>query len=139
MNAAPSVDRLYYDGECGLCHRWVRFLLLRDRAHGRFRFAPLAGTTCAARLPAEVRRALPDSLVLETADGRILVRSEAALHALRRLGGGWGLLARLSLAIPAPLRDWTYDRVAAARKRLFARPEGACPLVPPDLAARLDP
>lgn len=136
---ATPVERIYYDGECGLCHRWVRFVLARDRGRELFRFAPLAGPTCAARLPAAAREGLPDSVVVETAEGRLLVRSAAGLHVLRRLGGGWRALGRVLAWIPAPLRDWGYDRLAGVRKRLFARPASACPLVPPELARRFDP
>ena len=35
---------LLYDGVCGLCNDWVQFTLNRDPA-GRFRFAPLQGST----------------------------------------------------------------------------------------------
>src|SRR5262245_6399251 len=132
-------EHLFYDGECGLCHRWVRFTLRRERGRGLFRYAPLQGPTFARLVPEERRGALPDSVVLRTAEGVLLVRSAAALHVLERLGGGWRALARLARLVPRPLRDFAYDRLAAVRRRLFARPEGACPLVPPELAGRFDP
>jgi predicted DCC family thiol-disulfide oxidoreductase YuxK len=132
-------ERIYFDGECGLCHRWVLFTLRRERGRELFRYAPLQGTTFAAEVPAPERDGLPDSIVVRTADGHLLVRSAAALHVLRRIGGGWGALAAALRLVPRPLRDWGYDRVAAARKRLFARPEGLCPLAPAGLARRFDP
>ena len=61
------------------------------------------------------------------------------LHILRRLGGVWRLLAGLLALVPVRLRDRLYDGVAAVRHRLFARPESACPLLPPRLRARFDP
>jgi predicted DCC family thiol-disulfide oxidoreductase YuxK len=57
-------------------------------------------------------------------------------HLLLRLGGLWGVLARLAGVIPAPLGDAAYDVVAGLRRRLFARPPGACPLVPSRLRSR---
>jgi len=138
VGAVPS-ERIFYDGECGLCHRWVRFALARDRGRELFRFAPLQGSTLAAELPESERRALPDSLAVRTRDGRLLVRSAAVLHVLRRTGGAWGALASLLAIAPTPIADWLYDRIAAARKRLFARPPGLCPLVPPELSGRFDP
>lgn len=136
---ATGGERIYYDGECGLCHRWVKFALARDRGRALFRFAPLQGPTFAAELAPEERRALPDSVAVRTADGRLLQRSEAALHVLARLGGFWGVLAAVLRVVPRPLRDWAYDRVARVRRRLFARPEGACPIVSPELARLFDP
>jgi len=136
---APPAEHLFYDGDCGLCHRVVLFSLRRERGRALFRFAPLAGPTFAALVPEATRRTLPDSFVLRTADGRLLLRSDAALHLLRRIGGGWGLLAGLLGLVPRALRDLVYDGVARVRRRLFAPPPAACPLVPAELAARFDP
>ena len=140
--AAPMTvpsDQLFYDGECGLCHRWVLFTLKRERGRALFRYAPLQGPTFAAQVSAAERAKLPDSIVVRTSAGKLLVRSAAALHVLARLGGSWGAFARLARLVPRPIRDFVYDRVAAVRKRWFAKPEGACPLVPPELARRFDP
>lgn len=131
-------EHLFFDGECGLCHRWVLFALARDHGRELFRFAPLQGPTCAALVPASARAALPDSLAVRTANGRLLVRSAAVLHVLARLGGAWRALAALLGVVPRPLRDWVYERVASVRKRLFARPASACPVVPYELARRFD-
>ncbi|MEN8160707.1 MAG: DUF393 domain-containing protein, partial [Myxococcota bacterium] len=87
------VDHVFYDGECGFCHWSVRFLAARD-GKGRFRYAPLGGATFLELVPEEQRAALPDSLVVHTADGRVLVESPALLHCPRRLGGGLAFLAR---------------------------------------------
>ncbi len=135
---APS-EHVFYDGECGLCHHVVRFALKRERGRELFRFAPLHGPTFAALVPAAARAALPDSLVVRTADGRLLVRSEASLHVLARLGGASGAFATCLRLVPRPLREWGYDRVASVRKRLFAKPATACPMVPRELQQRFDP
>ena len=132
-------ERIYFDGECGLCHRWVLFTLKRERGRALFRYAPLQGPTFAAEVPAAQRAVLPDSIVVRAADGRLLLRSEAALHILARVGGVWGALAGVVRLVPRALRDWGYDRVAALRKRLFKKPDNACPLVPRELARRFDP
>jgi predicted DCC family thiol-disulfide oxidoreductase YuxK len=41
---------VFFDGVCGLCDRWVQFVLPRDRG-ARFRFAPLQGALAARELP----------------------------------------------------------------------------------------
>lgn len=137
--------RLFYDGDCGFCHRSVRFILaeeLATPARLRLRFAPLAGPTYQACLARQVELdpgSLPDSIVLEREDGRLLVRSAAALEVASRLGGFWRLLALAAGLLPARLLDAAYDGIARIRKSLFAAPEDACPILPPDLRARFDP
>src|ERR1041385_7423246 len=86
MSLVP--ETLFYDGHCGLCHRSVRFLLRRDPGGRAFRFAPLQGRTFQDAVSPDRRAGLPDSMVLKTADGRLLLKSDAWLHILRRLGGG---------------------------------------------------
>ena len=137
-DAKPSLDRVFYDGHCGLCHCSVRFLLDRDRDGSRFRFAPLDSDAFRLRVGEDRRAALPDSLVVLTADGRLLTRSAAALHALRRLGGFWGGLGGVAAMVPRPLRDLVYDLIAKARRHLFRAPDEACPYMPPELRRRFE-
>jgi len=132
-------DILFYDGGCGLCHSAVK-LVLRFDAEGRaFRFAPLGGDTFQTLVPEADRATLPDSVVVRTGAGRLLSRSEASLHIGKRLGGGFALLAALGRLVPRRLADAVYDAIARVRYRLFARPEAACPLLPPPLRARFLP
>lgn len=128
-------DLMFYDGTCGLCHRAVLFALRRDPEGVRFRFAPIGGTTWRETIEGKFPR-LPDSIVLRTADGRILVRSDAVLWIGERLGGGWRSLARIVGLLPRWLLDAGYDGVARIRKKLFAPPPGACPILPADLRSR---
>ena len=119
-------DTIFYDGHCGLCHRLVRFVLAVDRK-GVFRFAPL-----------DVQASLPESIVVRTANGELLMRWAGSLYILQRLGGIWRLLGRTLDLLPRGFLDWCYDRVAGVRKRIFREPEGVCPQVPPHLRSRFD-
>lgn len=130
---------LFYDGHCALCHRTVKFILKHDRAGNLFRFAPLRGPTFASYVPAEKRATLPDSVIVLTNEGALLVRSDAILHVLRRLGGGWRTLATAVSLIPRPLRDAAYNLIARVRYRIFGKREDSCPVMAPDLRARFDP
>lgn len=121
-------DLVFYDGNCGLCHRGVLFAIRRDPDGARFRFAPLQGETFAEVVPPESRRELPDSIVLLTNDGRLLTRWRAVERLLMRLGGPWSLLARGARLIPRPLLDLGYAVVAAVRHYLFRRPADVCPV-----------
>jgi predicted DCC family thiol-disulfide oxidoreductase YuxK len=121
---------LFYDGGCGLCHFSIRALLALDR-RGALRFAPLGGDAFRELVPAAEADTLPDSLVLRTTDGRLLVRSAALLECLRLIGGPAKALAGLARFVPRPIADRLYDGLARVRARLFAAPRGACPSVSP--------
>ena len=130
---------LFYDGHCGLCHGAVKFVVKRDRTGQAFRFAPLQGPTFEARVPAERRAGLPDSIIVLTNEGALLARSDAVLHILRRLGGGWKGLAGVLGLVPRSLRDAAYNFIARIRYSIFGKRDDLCPIMPPDLCARFDP
>lgn len=136
---AAHSDRVYYDGECGLCHRFVRFAIAED-VRGALRFAPLQGASFRAFIEPRAGAGvdLPDSVVVETGS-KLLVRSNAALHVLARLGGIWRALGVIAHCVPWRVRDFAYDAIARTRKVFFRPPPAACPLLPADLAARFDP
>lgn len=127
---------MFYDGGCGLCHWSVRQAAAIDR-RGDFLFAPIGGETFRARVAAGTE--LPDSIVLLNESGELLTRSAAVIHLLRRSGGPWSIAAAIAWLIPRPLRDWLYDRIAAARQRWFAKPADVCPVMPPELRRRFLP
>lgn len=132
---AKSKDLVFFDGQCGLCHGAIRFLLAEDRADGgSFRFAPLEGDTAKDALKSVTN--LPDSIVVQRADGSVLTRSTAVLYLMQRLGGAWHVLAFFGGFIPRSLRDLVYDGVARVRRHLFAKPSDACPLLPVELRKR---
>ncbi len=136
---APAAEYIFYDGHCGLCHRTVQFVLNHDSSGKSFRFAPLQGTTFDQLVALPQRTQLPDSIVVLTSDGRLLVRSNAILHVFRSLGGSWKLLASALAIVPRPARDAAYNFIARIRYFVFGRRDEVCPLVPPDLRARFDP
>ncbi|TVP80636.1 MAG: DUF393 domain-containing protein [Puniceicoccaceae bacterium] len=126
-----KIPILFYDGDCGLCSRSVRFLIKRDRADA-LRFAPLQGETAKAYLPPELREQLSTVVYYRpaAADGeKRYLRSEAILCALMDTGSGWRWPARVARCLPVKWRDLVYDWVARNRHRLF--PKGSCPLPSP--------
>jgi predicted DCC family thiol-disulfide oxidoreductase YuxK len=139
LPVAPEPEYIFYDGHCGLCHRAVRFVLKHDGAGNAFRFAPLQGHTFQLRVPSKQIPGLPDSFVVLTQEGKLLMRSDASVYVMRRLGGGWKILANILGVIPRGLRDAVYDFVARIRYRVFGRQDDLCPIVPSNLRARFDP
>jgi predicted DCC family thiol-disulfide oxidoreductase YuxK len=122
-----------FDGECNLCNGAVQFLLRRDR-RARFRFASLQSDAGRALLAGTALPApAPDSIVL-VQDGRVHVRSGAALRIAVGLGLPWSLAA-VCLIVPPPIRDWAYDFIARRRHRWFGRPT-TCMVPGPELRGR---
>lgn len=121
---AAKIERVvYFDGECGLCDRIVRWLLRFDRKR-QLAFAPLDGQTAARKLaPFYVRD--KRTLVYQNARG-IFLRSAAVVEILKDLGGAAGLMGRGLWIVPRPLRDGVYNVVAAQRARFG--PKTKCPL-----------
>ena len=136
MSHSPAV--LLYDGTCGFCDGAVKFVLRVDR-RGELRFAALDSAFGVAVLDRHPALASIDSVVYvedpEGEDERVTVRSEAALRVARYLGGPWRVLGAIVGLIPAPIRDWLYDRFAAIRYRVFGRVD-SCALPAPEVRAR---
>ena len=114
---------VFFDGDCGLCDRFVTFLVARDQRQ-RLHYAPLQGDTARQLIPPATAASI-DSVILLDEDG-LHVRSHAALRAIARLGGAWRLTGVLR-GVPRGLRDAVYDFVATNRYRWFGRAR-VCPL-----------
>jgi predicted DCC family thiol-disulfide oxidoreductase YuxK len=142
-SAGPEISGpvLFFDGQCGLCNRLVRFLLRLDRA-GRLRFAPLQGPAAQGYLRAH---GLPtvdfDTLIYVPDWSRRdrpdhLLRTGGVIAALRVVGGRTArLIAAVIALFPAVVRDAGYRVVGHWRYRIFG-PWRPRPLPRPEWAAR---
>ena len=128
-----------YDGHCGMCNGWVRWLLPRDR-RDRLRFAPyqsekVAGLFARHGVPAHSETSGPATiLVVRDAGGsteRVLVRSDAVIAVLRELPRPWPAAAVALRCVPRPLRDLAYRLIARWRYRIWGR-LASCPLPAPE-------
>ena len=129
-------EPIFFDGNCGLCHGLVRFVLKEDRSAQPFSFAPLQGDFVRSVVAEEVRNKFPDSVVV--LDGNnVLVRSAAVIYVMKRLGGLWFLAAALLNFVPRTLRGFGYDCIAPFRKNMFATKKEMCPLVAEPWRSRL--
>jgi len=134
MTAVPEgVPVLLFDGTCGLCHGFVRFLLKRDRK-GLLRLATLEGPIGSAFVARRPELAGVDSVVwIDGATDRRIdgemkasIKSDAALGALAYLGAPWSWLGVFRL-VPHFIRDRVYDFVARNRYGRFGRYD-VCPV-----------
>ena len=128
--------KLFYDGNCGLCHRWVRLGLAEDRSGRLLRFSPIGSDTFNSLVSETDRQNLPDSIIVVKHDETLLVRSDAVLYILRALGGVWQVIGAVLLVVPKPLRDLAYDLIARIRHSLFKSPPDLCPIIPKELRDR---
>ena len=128
---------ILYDGVCGLCNRSVQFVLNRD-PQGIFRFASLQSVV-AGRILARHGANPTDldtmyvALNCDSADVEgsskemLLSRSDAALFALKEVGGAWRVIGGAIRLLPRAVRDWGYRLIASNRYRIFGQYD-VCPI-----------
>jgi len=109
---------IFFDGVCNLCNGAVQFVIRHDRC-ARFRFASLqqpAWQKVAASFG--ISNDMHSFVLWE--DGKLFMRSTAALRVARRLDGGWKALYALMI-VPRFLRDGVYDFIAKHRYTWFGK------------------
>ena len=136
--AGTSHPVLLYDGLCGFCNRGVQRILKHDHRKSMF-FAALQSEYAKSILTRHPELKGVDSIVfVEPLDfaylEQVFVRSDAALHVARYLGGLWNL-ALAAYVVPRPIRDYLYDQCAKRRYRWFGKYD-TCLLPPPEVRER---
>lgn len=125
-----------YDGTCGLCHGFIRFLLRHDSS-GRLNFAASDSET-GRKIFAATGQDPANPVAMVTLEGDVAkTGADAAIAATAALGGIWRL-ANLLRWTPSLLRSAVYRRVAANRIAWFGRASG-CPAPQPEWAKRFLP
>jgi len=114
---------IFYDAECPLCNRAIRFILTKDHQK-QFYFAPLNGKTAEQKISHFfLKNPDLDTLVLlqdyETDHEMLLVEGRGALRILWLLGGKYRLIGWLSFLHPF-LFDPIYRLIARYRYKLFS-------------------
>jgi predicted DCC family thiol-disulfide oxidoreductase YuxK len=132
-NDQPTVSMvLYFDGVCGLCSRFIDFVMKRD-TEKLFRYSPLQGKSFE-----DLKNKYPwvegqNSIVLVfrmVNRDVVLFRSRAVFFVLNELGGGWKVLSWVKI-IPAPITDLGYRIVSKLRYRIFGKKE-SCRIPTPE-------
>lgn len=116
--ADKSKATVYIDGVCVLCGSTAKWLIRRDKSRN-LQFAALQSGYAKSRLPEEVTDSV--SYIVVEDGGMIFTKSAALIRILKRLGGGWKMLAVIFSVIPAFIRDWGYGLVARSRYRIFGK------------------
>ena len=107
-----------YDGECGLCHRAVKFLIKRDRQ--QLWYAPLQGETAAhlRTLHPEIPQTLESVVLVD--GGRAHLRSKAFFYGAKYLTRPWRWAYHFRW-LPAVILDLLYGVVARIRYRVWGK------------------
>jgi len=108
---------VFFDGVCGLCNHFIDFLITNKTSD--LYFSPLQGNSAKATLDKEYLAM--DTIVLKT-EKRIYTKSTAALRILSSLGGFWKL-SLVFLIVPAFIRNFVYNVIAANRYKWFGKRE----------------
>ena len=111
---------ILFDGYCGLCNRFVDFVLKQDTKR-KLKFASLQsqfGQTVLKKHFSAFPK-FPDSVVLLTG-GKVYTHSTAALHVFRLMQLPWKLFF-VFIIIPAFIRNGIYNFIAKNRYKLFGR------------------
>lgn len=124
---------ILFDGVCNLCSALVQFVIRHDR-EAKFRFAAIQS---------EIGRKIYQSHGLDPADlqtfvfiadGKVVLRSDAAIEVVSRFGGAWRIFAIFRL-VPRVARDFVYSTIARNRYRWFGRKE-VCMIPTPEIDER---
>ncbi len=100
------------DGHCVLCHRFVNFLIDRDKK-ACLKFGSLQNHI-------DTKNGLDLKGVVLIWKGVVYKNSAAALRSIAQLGGLWKI-ALFFLLVPRFIRDWVYQKVANNRFKWFGR------------------
>ena len=103
-----------FDGQCGMCRKWVRRLEAWDR-HDALETIPFQDPSVRTRFPWIPPEAFTEAVQVVAPDGRTWSGAGAAERLASVLPGGglWGWIFRLPLA--RPIADRVYAGIAARR------------------------
>jgi predicted DCC family thiol-disulfide oxidoreductase YuxK len=108
---------VFFDGFCGLCDRFISFVLKYDK-NRVLRFSPIQGQTAPTYLPKSSIEKV-NTIVFADESG-LSEKSDAAIRIVMKMGKGWRLVGILYI-FPSEFRDWLYDKVANRRFELFGK------------------
>ena len=110
---------IFFDGLCNLCNGAVQFTIERDKQN-QFRFASLQSAYAAEKLaPFSIAPENLDSFIL-LENGKVYLRSTAALRVAKKLNGFWPLLYAF-IIVPPFIRNAVYDYIAKNRYKWFGK------------------
>ncbi len=125
---------IFYDGACGLCHAFIRFVLYKLDLSQSFIFCPQESHRFEKLKNKFSQKTFPDSIAVysESCD-QLVFKTKAVILVLKCLRWPWKILVFLLQCVPTFIADFFYDLLAKKRHALFKKPTGACPIIPSNL------
>ena len=111
---------IYYDGECGLCHLAVRFILRVD-SKNNFYFSPLSNL--------DINLKNIDSIILKRGN-KVFYEGMAIITIFENIDNNWNYLAKVLKLIPINVLDTVYRWVSRNRAKFSVKKVSSCPIVP---------
>ena len=111
---------IYYDGECGLCHMAVKFILRVD-SKNKFYFSPLSNF--------DNKLKNIDSIILKSGD-KVFYESQAIIMVFENIDNNWNYLAKVLKIFPINILDIAYRWVSRNRTKISLKEVSSCPIVP---------
>ena len=111
---------IYYDGECGLCHLAVRFILRVD-SKSKFYFSPLSNL--------DNNEKNIDSIILKKGN-EVFYEGQAIIMIFENIDNNWNYLAKVLKLIPINVLDTAYRWVSRNRAKVSVKKVSSCPIVP---------
>ena len=111
---------IYYDGECGLCHLAVRFILKVD-SKSKFYFSPLSNL--------DNNLKYIDSIILKRGN-EVFYEGQAIIMIFENIDNNWNYLAKVLKLIPINVLDIAYRWVSRNRAKVSVKKVSSCPIVP---------
>ena len=111
---------IYYDGECGLCHLAVRFILRVD-SKSKFYFSPLSN------LDNNLKDI--DSIILKKGN-KVFYEGQAIIMVFESIDNNWNYLAKVLKLFPVNVLDTAYRWVSRNRAKISVKKVSSCPMVP---------
>ena len=107
-----------YDGSCGFCNFWVKWILDKDKKHN-FRFASLQSDFGQEFLKKNTLNTTEfDTLYIVNDKGNYKKKLDAVVEISKNIGGVY-YLASVGLLLPQFLADKLYDLIAKNRKKIM--------------------
>lgn len=112
-------DIILFDAVCVICNGWAKFLIRHD-PQAKFKLASAQSPLGEAILRHYGMSTAHYTTMLVILNGQLHTESTALLKAMHHLGWPFALMDA-GYAIPRPVRDFLYRRVALNRYRLFGK------------------
>ena len=111
---------IYYDGECGLCHLAVKFILRVD-SKSKFYFSPLS------KLDNDLKNI--DSIIFKKGN-KVFYEGQAIIMIFENIDNNWNYFAKVLKLFPVNVLDTAYRWVSRNRAKVSVKKVSSCPIVP---------